>query len=134
LRAIEESEWVDELEEIEALSSEEVDARIRAEGGDPEAIGAAGKAFAEAQLAKRKATLAMHERLEAFRTEAAARRRGPALPRAALLARLEGARVDPRFAAPVAMMFRQKTAEASTDAELQALVESIDLLSKLEES
>jgi hypothetical protein len=134
LRALEESEAMDDLEEIDALSSDELDARIRAEGGDPAAIRARGKAFAEAQLAQRRATRAMLERLEAFRAEAAAKRAGPALPRAALLARLEHARRDPRFATPVAMLFRQKSAESSTDAELQALVESIDLLARLEEA
>jgi hypothetical protein len=134
LRALEESEAMDDLEEIEALSDEELDARIRAAGGDPEAIRARGKAFAGAQLAKSEASRVMLERLEAFRVEAARKRGGPALPRAALLERLEQARRDPRFATPVAMLFRQKSAEASTDAELQALVESLELLSKLEEA
>jgi hypothetical protein len=136
LRALEESEAMDDLEEIDALSDEELDAKIRAAGGDPEAIRARGKAFAEAQLAKREASRGMLERLEAFRAEAATASRsgGPVLPRAALLARLEQARQDPRFATPVAMLFRQKSAEASTDAELQALVESLELLSKLEEA
>jgi hypothetical protein len=55
------------------------------------------------------------------------------LPCAELLRRLDVARNDPRFATPVAAPFRQKTAEASTDEELQALLDQIELLRKLEE-
>jgi hypothetical protein len=38
------------------------------------------------------------------------------------------------LSATLATLFQQKTAEASTDAELQAFVDSIDLLSKIEEA
>jgi hypothetical protein len=134
-RVLEEQAALDDLEEIEAMSDEELDAHITANGGDPKKIRADGEALAKALMAQRDANRAMAERLEAFRTEAAAHVRSrPALPRAALLARLDAARKDPRFAEPVAMLFQKKTAEASTDAELQALVDSIDLLSKIEEA
>jgi hypothetical protein len=133
-RALREQEALDDLDEIEAMSPEELDRYIAANGGDPEAIRARGKAHAEAMLAQRAANQGTLERLEAFRAQAAAQRSGPPLPRAALLARLEAARRDPRFAAPVAMLFQKKTAEACTDAELQTLVDSIELLAKLEES
>jgi hypothetical protein len=133
-RAIVEQDALDDLDEIDAMSDEELDQHITANGGDPAAIRAAGEAHAQALLARRAGNRETLERLEAFRAQAAAHRRGPALPRVTLLARLEKARTDPRFAAPVAMLFQKKTAEACTDAELQALVDSIELLAKLGES
>jgi len=136
-RALQEEEALDDLDEIEAMSDEQLDQYITANGGDPEGIRARGKAHAEAMLTRRTANQATLDRLEAFRAEAAAhaaRRSGHPLSRVALLARLEAARQDPRFAAPVAMLFQKKTAEACTDAELQALVDSIELLAKLEDS
>ncbi|MGO8995143.1 MAG: hypothetical protein ACLQVI_17650 [Polyangiaceae bacterium] len=133
-RALQEQEALDDLDEIEAMSDEQLDQYVTANGGDPKAIRARGKAHAEAMLERSTANQAVLERLEAFREQAAAHRSGPPLPRVALLARLETARQDPRFAAPVAMLFQKKTAEACTDAELQALVDSIELLAKLEES
>ena len=53
----------------------------------------------------------------------------------ALLTRLDAyARRDPRFAAPVAVLFQKKAPEACTDEELQALLEAIDLLAQDRES
>jgi hypothetical protein len=49
------------------------------------------------------------------------------------VARIDRARNDPRFTAPVAALFRSKTPEASTDEELQALLDQIELLAKLED-
>ena len=54
---------------------------------------------------------------------------GP-IPRTELVARLDVARRDPRFATPVAMMFRKKSAEESTDDELRAMLEEIEFLAK----
>jgi hypothetical protein len=134
-RAIKEQELDDDLAEIEAMSEAEVDKYIADNGGDPKAIRASGRALAERLLSQRLAWQeVMAEKLEAFRTEAAAAQRGPRLPRPELLARLERARQNPRFAAPVAMLFQKKTPEASTDAELQALIDAIDLLAKLEQA
>jgi len=133
-RVLKEQEALDDLDEIDAMSDEELDNYITANGGDPKAIRASGKAHAEALLAERAANESSLARLEAFRARAAAQERAPALPRDVLLARLTAARADPRFAAPVAVLFQKKTAEACTDAELQALVDSIELLAKLEES
>jgi hypothetical protein len=132
-RALKEQEAMDDLEEIESMTEAELDAYITANGGDPKAIGESGKKLAEDLLARRLAWQgAMVERLESFRADAAQRRKAPILPRAELLARLEAARTSAQFGAPVAMLFQKKTAEASTDAELQALVDALDLLAKLE--
>jgi hypothetical protein len=43
-------------------------------------------------------------------------------------------RSDPRFQAPVAAHFREKSAEASTDEELQALCDQLELLAKLHDA
>jgi hypothetical protein len=134
-RAIKQSEVDDDLAEIEAMSDAELDKYISDNGGDPEGIRARGQALAERLLAKRLdwQTEAV-EKLEAFRADAALRSQGPLLPRATLLARLDAARQDPRFAAPVAVLFQKKGPEASTDQELQALLDAIDLLAKIEKA
>jgi hypothetical protein len=136
-KAIQDSEVEDDIEEILAMSDAELDGYIRANGGDPVAIGAAGEALAK-ELLERSERLAWHgdarKELEAFRAVAAASRSGEPLPRPELLRRLAAARTDPRFATPVATLFHKKTVEASTDLELQALLDQIELLAKLEES
>jgi hypothetical protein len=75
----------------------------------------------------------MEKKVEDFRAVAAAKRTAPRekLSREELWKRVESARNDPRFAAPVAALFRSKTPEASTDEELQALLDQIELLAKL---
>lgn len=138
LRAIEEQSAEDELNEILAMSDEELDRTINEGGGDARAIRASGEALAKELLESRKRN-AWHGRaedeLEAFRKTAAASKSASKekLPREELIRRIDVARKNPRFAAPVAMLFQKKTAEASTDAELEALLERIALLSKLEE-
>jgi hypothetical protein len=81
--------------------------------GDPKAIGGAAK------LAK------------ALARASSAPRTPRDLSRDALLARLEVARLDPRFAAPLAAAFRNRTAEASTDEELAALLDEIEQLKRI---
>jgi hypothetical protein len=132
--AIEDMAAEDEMERIAALSEEELDAELRADGFDPEAIGARGEALAKELLASRERLAwqkEMHEKLAAFREVAAASRTKEKLPRAEIRRRLDVARADPRFAAPVAALFQKKTEEASTDEELQALLDQIELLAKL---
>jgi hypothetical protein len=131
-RALKEQEIEDDVEEISAMSNEELDRYIAAEGGDPVAIRARGKALGEKLAAQQQAwTVEMTEKLEALRDEAASLRRRPRLARAELMASLEASREDPRFEAPVATLFQKKAPEASTDEELQALVDAIELLSKV---
>ena len=43
------------------------------------------------------------------------------------------ARKNPAFSAPVQTLFQKKTEEASTDEELQALLDEMELLAKLED-
>jgi hypothetical protein len=137
-QAIQDSAIDDELEEITSMSDKELDGYIAANGGDPAKLRASGSALAK-ELFERRERLAwqgdMEKKVAAFQATAAAARAAPKekLSRAQLLARIDVARTDPRFTAPVAALFRQKTAEASTDEELEALLEQIALLAKLEE-
>jgi hypothetical protein len=134
-KAIKDSEIEDDIDEILSMSDEELDAHIRENGGDPVAIAARGVAHAK-ELDAQHARTAWHSeaaaKLEAFRQVAAASRTIKTLPRAELLRQLDVARNDPRFSTPVTALFRHKTAEASTDDELQALLDQIELLRKLE--
>jgi hypothetical protein len=135
-KSIKEAEIKDDVDEVLAMSDAELDAYIAANGGDPAKIGAAGEALAK-ELDARIDRLAWHDdmekKLSAFRATVAARRAAPRvkLSREELFARIEQARKDPRFAAPVAALFRSKTPEASTDLELEALVDQIELLAGL---
>lgn len=130
-RAIKEQEVEDDIAEIEAMSDEELDCHISDNGGDPKAIRARGQALAKSLLARQQAWQGeVLAKLEALRAEAAARRELPRLPRAELLARLETARKDPRFEAPVTTLFQKKALEASSDEELQSLLDAIELLAK----
>jgi hypothetical protein len=135
-KSIKASEVEDDVEEILSMSEAELDAYLTANGGDPAAIGAAGEALAK-ELDARADRLSWHgdmqKKLDAVRATAAAKRAGPreALSREELSARIARARNDPRFAARVATLFRSKTPEASTDEELRALLDQIELLAGL---
>jgi len=129
--AIQEAELDDDVAELEAMSDAELDKYIADNGGDPAGIRRRGVELVKEITAKQAAREADAKKLEAFRSEAAARRTAPLLPRDELLARLKVARNDPRFQSPVATMFQKKQPEASTDEELQSLVDAIELLAKL---
>jgi hypothetical protein len=133
-RAIQEQAIDDDVQEILAMSDEELDRYISENGGDPAAIRAAGAANAK-ELMERRERLAWHAdahaEQERFRERAAAAKTRTPLPRPELLRRMAAIKTDPRFAhAPVAAFFRKKTAEESTDEELQAILDQIELLAK----
>ena len=134
-KAIKDQEIEDDLAEIEAMSDAELDGYISANGGDPAAIRARGEALVKGLLESRQ-RLSWHgdmeSKLDAFRKMAEATRTRTPLPRAELLARLSVARSNPLFAAPAAMLFQKKSAEASTDEELQAMLDELELLARLE--
>ena len=135
LKALRDTEADDDVAEVMAMSEAELDAYLRDNGGDPDAIGAAGEALAKELHAKRERHAPTHtrdRRLPRPRRRAVAPARAE-LSRAQLLARLDAARRDPRFQAPVAALFRDKSPEASTDLELWALLDRIELLAKLED-
>jgi hypothetical protein len=122
-----------ELDRIKHLSPAEVDAELRAAGGDPDAIGRRGAAHAAKHLPER--ALDGKSRAKA-RQDAMDRTVGEwprlgALPRAELLARVRAARADTQFAAPVVMAFRKRAEEEATDDELRAVLEEIEVLRRL---
>jgi hypothetical protein len=137
-KAIKDAEIQDDVDEVLAMSDAELDAFISSHGGDPAKLRARGEALAKEPDA-RTDRLAWHgdmeKKLAEVRAAATALRSAPraALSRHDLLARIDLARKDPRFDAPVAALFRSKTPEASTDEELQALLDQIELLAKLED-
>jgi hypothetical protein len=137
-KTLKEAEIQDDVDEILAMSEADLDAYITANGGDPAKIAARGEALAK-ELDARRDRLAWHgdmeKKLATFRAKATATVTAPRekLSRAELFARIETARNDPRFSAPVAALFRSKTPEASTDEELQALLDQITLLAGLED-
>jgi hypothetical protein len=137
-KAIKESEVQDDVDEVLAMSDAELDAFISSHGGEPAKLRARGEALAK-ELEARNERLAWHgdmeKKLTDVRAAATALRSAPREPisRKELLDRVALARKDPRFDAPVAALFRNKTPEASTDEELQALLDQIELLAKLED-
>jgi hypothetical protein len=137
-KAIKDSEVQDDIDEVLAMSDDQLDAFLTAHGGDPAKIRASGEALAK-ELDARRDRLAWHGDMEArlarARAKAAAMRAAPRekLSGEELRKRIELARNDPRFAAPVAALFRKKTPEACTDEELETLLEQIELLATLED-
>ncbi|HEY2515259.1 MAG TPA: hypothetical protein VGI39_30540 [Polyangiaceae bacterium] len=132
-KVLQEQALEDDVNEILAMSDAELDQHIKANGGDPAAIRASGAALAR-ELSERREQLAwqgeMHDELRAFQERAAASKTKVPLPRPELLKRLDAARRDPRFTAPVAALFRKKSAEDATDEELQLIVDQIELLAQ----
>jgi hypothetical protein len=118
-----------ELDRIKNLSLAEVDAELRAHGGDPEAIGRAGAALAAKHLPER--ALDWKSRAKG-RKEAMDRSIGEwprfgALPREELLALVSAARADARFMAPVVAAFRKRREEEATDDDQRAVQEEIEV-------
>jgi hypothetical protein len=135
LDVIEQAEADADLAEIAAMTPAEVDAAIRAEGGDPDAIAARGLRLVE-ELMERRDRLQWQAKargdMEAALAKMAQAPKTPKLPRAELLARLTAARSDARFNAPIAAAFRKRTAEESTDDEIRRLLDEIEMLRILE--
>jgi hypothetical protein len=130
-RSVEEQQADQDLEEILAMSDEEIDRELIAMGSDPKAIRAKGAAMARA-ASERNARYALHHamrnRVEGLAQGATST---PRPPRAELLARIKVAAGNPKFARPAAAMFRKKSAEDCTDEELAMLLEQLELLAKL---
>jgi hypothetical protein len=137
--AIREAALDDLADEIDAMTSEEVDALLNAHGGD--AAGTRRRAGAQmAAIQERQARLGdwqaeAQAKLAAARaTFAAVRGRRPKLTRPELIARIEAAKNDPRFGQPVATFFRKRATSETTDEELEAFLDEIEALRELEGS
>lgn len=119
----------DDFEAITEMSDEELDAAITAEGGDARAIREGSKELVRALFERRHALgwqRAMDAKLAAVRKTAQPK---PALSRAELLDSID--RIRRNFPSGVAVQFHKKTLEASSDAELAAMLEELELLEKL---
>jgi hypothetical protein len=140
MKAAEQERWRAEAEAIDAMTGDEVDAELRSFGGDPAKIRAAGAAHA-ATLHKEKTgedlpALPWEERAAAKLEEVrrlAGTVRKTKLSRADMLAKVEEARNDPRFKKPVGALFRKRTPEEASDEELEAMLEAIELLGRIDE-
>jgi hypothetical protein len=132
-RLAEEDALDDALEETRAMSDDEIARAIEAEGGDAAGIGERGTALAARLLERRERLAHWQERAAAALAKATERaRQAPrmpsGLPRDELKRRIDIARTDARFAAPIAAAFRNRSSEESTDEELAALLDEIEIL------
>ena len=133
-RVLQEQAALDEMDAILEMTDEELDAQLEADGFDPRAVRERGAALAAELLERRRARAWQRDaeaKLEALRKTRAAAPPKPSLSRVELLASIERARNHPRLASGVATQFHKKTLEASTDEELAALLEELELLAKL---
>ncbi len=125
--------------------SASVDALLRKDGIDPEALADEGARFVAA-LAQKKARPAWQEAAQR-KKEAFARLVRPSdagnpstsgwagellkLSRDAILSRLDALRTDPRFGTQIATAFHKRKPEESSDEELRALLEDMEDLRAL---
>jgi len=139
--AIERQAAEDEMDRIQALSSEDLDRELREQGVDPEKVRNEGLELVKRLSERRQAMRWQADAAEGLERERAriaritAALRAEHLSREALLARIEIARNHPRFASPVAVMFRNKTDTPPTDEELLGILAELTALGeKAEES
>ena len=129
LEAIHQMHLVDEAERIAALSDDEVAAEVRELGGDPDAIGKRGADFVKREMDRLEALRVFQEktaaRLAAALAAAEKAPKTPALPRKELLALIDRAMKNPRFAQPMAMAFKKRKREEASDEELRTFLDRI---------
>jgi hypothetical protein len=126
-RVLEDEAASDEMERIGKLSSKEVDDELRAAGIDPDRVGAAGAAYADRMNARRDRELHPANELERAKARLRARtaRRGK-MSRSELQGRIDALRNDPALPAPARVLFRNKTEEEASDAELESLLSELE--------
>ena len=123
-----------ELEAVRGMSEDAVDDELRAGGGDPEAIGRRGAALADFMLAQHDQDWQARAKKRQARMK---ERAGDwpdfgAMPRPELIARVQAARNDARFAnAPVVVAFRKRKNEEASEQELREILEEIEVLKRL---
>jgi hypothetical protein len=141
VRAIEEQALVDEQERVKNLSDAGVDAEIRGAGGDPEGIASRAEAFVAKLKEKRRAEweASARDKLDAARSVLSKREARPGvaktrgLTRQELIERIEAARNDPRYTQKIAVAFRDRKLDESTDEQLEAMLDSIEDLVRLDD-
>jgi hypothetical protein len=124
----------DEINRFLAKSRDEVDASLRAAGHDPVAVRAEGEALAKKLLADRDRLAWQITAAEGLAREQARFAGRPSkyagLSLAELQERVTEARKSPRFAQPVAVMFRNRKVEEASEEELRALLDEIESLAE----
>ena len=133
LEEIEALEMDDALDDVKAMSDEEVSRSIAKDGGEPSAIGARGAALAAKLIERRKRQLWQvdaHEKLDAARAKIGAsdeeRGKRGRLSRAEMIARIDDARRDATFAAKLAA--RKGGTDEASDDELADLLAQLEIL------
>ena len=125
-------------DEIAEMSDAEVDAAVAAEGGDPKGIGDRGLGLVRSLLGKHRGEAPAWKKAAEARLDQAnvAVRRAPRVDRSRmtrtdLLRAISKAKKDPRFSQQVAAAFRGRAPEASSDAELTAILDEVDELAAI---
>ncbi len=129
-------ELQDAIDRFTTMSSAEVEEYIRSNGGDPEGIRRRGGELARKLMAERQANAWQGEvvkKQETFRETLAAAKSRIRLTRDELLARIDAALRLLQSTGPVTANFRKKVTETASDEQLQALLDEIELLLKLNE-
>jgi len=127
----------DEIDRFLQKTPAEVDASLRAHGHDPAAVRAEGEAFVKRIQADQDRLAWQKEAAKGLAKEqarlAARPLRYAGLPRKELLALVAAARANPRFAQPVAVLFRNRNEGEASEEELRAILEEIDALAETNE-
>jgi hypothetical protein len=130
--ALDKMEADDEAERILAMSPDEVNAELAAQGFDVPAVTTRGVEFVGRMKAQREIYERASNRLDRARAMLGSRSpRREKLPRVALLARLETVRHDPRFSAPAAILFRNRPVVEASDDELEQLADTLEALAEV---
>jgi hypothetical protein len=126
-RALDDQAAADDAADIRAMTNEELDRELAAQGFDPAEERAKGAELAAFLLARREREQKAEAEVGARRARLVQRaaRRGP-LTRQQVLARIEIARLDPRLPAPAVLMLRKTRVEQATDEELEALLDELE--------
>jgi hypothetical protein len=126
-RAMDDQSAADEAARILALSEEELDGELAAQGFDPAAERARGAELAASLLARRAREAVAQGELDARRARLGKRsaRRGR-LTRNETLARIEIARLSPRLPERAVLMLRKQKLDEATDEELAALLDELE--------
>lgn len=123
----------DELARVDDLTGEELDRELLGAGLDAGRLGTDGAALAAQLLARRDRLSWQAEaqaRLDHVRATVARRDPRARRSRPELLAGIAAARSSPHLAQPVAVMFRNRSAEEASDEELEALLEELEALAE----
>jgi len=117
------------------IPDEVLDAMVRAEGGDPDAIANRTRSLVEAETERRRLNWqdeARKRRDQLMRRASAGRRSREGMSTDELLAEIEALKSDPKLQEPIALAARKrKPGEAPNAEELRMLLEDLDQLKAL---